>query len=239
MVDDWMQKVKELIWKYSHPEITDLQKNKAVENLCSHITMYLKDQQESLKKHSWSEEQYEKVKKKYDVYSLIQYLHEHLMNCRDEVRSCLLSIVDKTRMDNDVVKKYIEIYRKIKKEEIILTPEDRIVILSPFAEESFLKRIPSLESREHCFVYNDKVRSCIFHETMAYCLFQFLSIEGNTSYLFKCSNCGDLILRKTRRQEKSGNYFCSDKCRLHVSNRRRIESGEHARYKREKGYYKY
>lgn len=68
----------------------------------------------------------------------------------------------------------------------------------------------------------------------AYSLTEFI-IKNDRRKIRKCINCKMFYISKTSRDSK----FCSDKCRLGFHNRKRIESGEHARYKREKGYYKY
>ena len=70
----------------------------------------------------------------------------------------------------------------------------------------------------------------LFEEIISYCLLEFLLADENTNYLHMCQNCDNYFIGKTLRAQK----FCDDKCRLGHHNRRRIESGEHAAYKRKK-----
>lgn len=65
---------------------------------------------------------------------------------------------------------------------------------------------------------------------LAYCIVEFFRVEKSIKYIGKCMECGDYFIRERLNNKK----FCSDKCRLTLNNRRRIESGEHREYKRKK-----
>lgn len=69
---------------------------------------------------------------------------------------------------------------------------------------------------------------------IAFCLFEFFRDENNQKYLKKCANCHKFFLRKTLRDEKTENRFCSPKCKRDFHNQLNIESGKHAEYKRKK-----
>ena len=69
------------------------------------------------------------------------------------------------------------------------------------------------------------------------CVIKVFSNERNVRLLNKCENekCRQYFFAKrAKKKGEGGNRFCSDKCRLDFHNRKRIESGEHAAYKRRK-----
>lgn len=68
-----------------------------------------------------------------------------------------------------------------------------------------------------------------YDQVLAYCLITFIESERNRKLIHKCRMCRNFFLSKKLGEHK----FCSKKCRLSFHNRKRIESGEHARYKRE------
>jgi len=66
-------------------------------------------------------------------------------------------------------------------------------------------------------------------------LVEFILNHG-VEKLKKCRMCKRYFISKTRRSS----HYCSDKCKRDFNNRKRIKSGEHAAYMREKrseGYY--
>jgi len=65
---------------------------------------------------------------------------------------------------------------------------------------------------------------------LAYLIGEILKIDGGMKYIGKCLECKKYFSRSRLNEKK----YCSDKCRLTLNNRRRIESGEHAEYKRQK-----
>ena len=64
---------------------------------------------------------------------------------------------------------------------------------------------------------------------ISFLLINFLKLPNSVNLINRCHECDDIYIeiKKTKNRR-----FCSDKCRLAWNNRRRIESGEHARYKR-------
>lgn len=79
-------------------------------------------------------------------------------------------------------------------------------------------------------------RRFYFEDALTYCVVKFFSNERNAKLVHKCENpeCARFFVAKRVKQKGKGIKFCSTKCRLDVSNRRRIESGEHRDYKRKK-----
>jgi hypothetical protein len=61
-------------------------------------------------------------------------------------------------------------------------------------------------------------------------LFKFLQLPNCVKLINECNECGAVYISKTVRNSK----YCSDKCRMGFHNKRRIESGEHAAYKRQR-----
>jgi len=108
---------------------------------------------------------------------------------------------------------------------IILNEDDHFDKILLLRFEDFHERPDS----NYKYRFNDFLRKII-----SYSLVEFL-INENRKKLKRCEKCKIFYISKTKRESK----YCSDKCRLSIHNKRRIESGEHARYKKEKGYYKY
>ena len=65
---------------------------------------------------------------------------------------------------------------------------------------------------------------------ISYCLIEFLQEPRAKDYLGQCQECRKYFIATRLNDQK----FCSKKCRLDSHNRKRIESGEHARYKRDR-----
>jgi endogenous inhibitor of DNA gyrase (YacG/DUF329 family) len=70
-------------------------------------------------------------------------------------------------------------------------------------------------------------------EMSIYSLANYLEYDDRRK-IKKCPNCYKYYVRRRLKEEKSGNYFCSAKCRLSWHNEKRIKSGAHAEYKRKK-----
>lgn len=65
---------------------------------------------------------------------------------------------------------------------------------------------------------------------VAYLVIRFFKIQKNRQLIHQCHECKKYFIAKTLRKQ----MYCQDKCRLDWHNRERIESGEHAEYKRKK-----
>ena len=79
------------------------------------------------------------------------------------------------------------------------------------------------------------LRNRPFVDIITHCVIKLFSDDRNLKLLHKCENekCSKFFLAKRAKKKGSGGIrFCSDKCRLNFHNRIRIESGEHAAYKR-------
>ncbi len=68
------------------------------------------------------------------------------------------------------------------------------------------------------------------NKDLRFFLVEFLLEPENHKYLKKCEWCEQFYIAEKLNKRK----FCSGKCKSHLHNQRRIESGAHARYKREK-----
>lgn len=64
---------------------------------------------------------------------------------------------------------------------------------------------------------------------VGYSLLEFL-LHNDRRKLNYCDECDNVYISKSIRKQR----FCSDRCRLAWHNRKRIKSGEHAKYKRKK-----
>lgn len=76
-----------------------------------------------------------------------------------------------------------------------------------------------------------------FYDFITYCVIKLLSDERSIQLIHRCENpiCNKFFLSKRAKKKGPGGIrFCSDKCRLNFHNKIRIESGEHAAYKRRK-----
>jgi hypothetical protein len=74
-----------------------------------------------------------------------------------------------------------------------------------------------------------------FWDVLNYCVVKFASDERSLKLFYKCEGekCGKYFFAKrVKKRGKGGIRFCSSKCRLDFHNRKRIETGAHAAYKR-------
>lgn len=74
-------------------------------------------------------------------------------------------------------------------------------------------------------------------DVITYCVIKVFSKERNVRLLYKCENkkCRQYFFAKRAKKKGEGGLkFCSKECRQDFNNRKRIESGEHAAYKRRK-----
>ena len=67
------------------------------------------------------------------------------------------------------------------------------------------------------------------YRVIAYCVVTFLESAETRKRLGICKECGNLFFA-----ERIGKIYCKPPCRMKHNNRKRIESGEHAKYKRER-----
>jgi hypothetical protein len=118
--------------------------------------------------------------------------------------------------------------KKILQQETVITKNNNNL----FLKEVFVWR-PDMPTG-----FSGKCSKSAFHDSIrcfvANSLLSFL-MNDDRRKLKTCQECKKFYCVKTLHKSK----YCSTTCRLAYHNRIRKESGEHARYKREKGYYKY
>lgn len=102
--------------------------------------------------------------------------------------------------------------------------DGKLITAFSYDEDDFYLWIDGYGGRNWSFVYKD-----LASYILCFCMVEFLRDHENINRLNKCTRCGQYFIQL----KKGKKIFCSDKCRLAFHNRKRIESGEHAKYKRE------
>jgi len=96
--------------------------------------------------------------------------------------------------------------------------------ISPLKDSNTWSKGPN-DKYPYKHTFNEYLRSFI-----AYSLENFLLSEDRRK-INKCEACNHFYIKKTLRKNER---FCCDKCRMAHHNQKRIISGEHAKYKRER-----
>ena len=103
---------------------------------------------------------------------------------------------------------------------LVITGDNRLNREPVITEDTYL----GLDTKDHGFW------ETLLRQHLAYFFIEYLKSENSVQCLRQCKECNKFFVSKTKRPQK----YCSDKCRLSHHNKKRIESGEHAAYKRKK-----
>jgi hypothetical protein len=152
------------------------------------------------------------------------YVAIEIAELRHQLKDLLQEIVSGRRYDDiPGIEIYASIYNNLPREKVIV-------------REFELGQISQVNEEDYLEIRWPKEWITRFQKDIAYCLVEFLNSDENRNYIGKCLNCEKHYI-KTRLDMKNPQKFCrynGDDCRTAYNNRRRIESGEAAEYKRKK-----
>ncbi len=152
-------------------------------------------------------------------YDQIKKLHENLKKFQLNYKR-MLSEITRQKNIKDIPEFTILLnrYNKWQRNILFISDDNLLIERPPGGEKTYLQeRAP------------DK-----WYETMAkhlsYVLIEFFRIKDSYKSIKICDECRNFYISKIIRPQR----FCSSKCRLKWNNRKRIKSGEHKEYKRQK-----
>jgi hypothetical protein len=136
-------------------------------------------------------------------------LHERIQAQQEAVRKILVALIHGRPIKNDyrlsdpkpgyILSKYLKIYNEMPKYIVEIGQQDSLEKLYPIRDKDYFSINLPLEWLDR--IEND----------LAYCLIEFLMIEGYRKWIYTCDNCIGFYVPKILYTRD--HYFCSDKCR--------------------------
>jgi hypothetical protein len=164
-----------------------------------------------------------------DIKITISSLQEELRELFEKILQHKIYIEDDTVLEEPLIR-FLNIYNSEKMTKFIFD-ENGILIEVPNFDEKDL-----LDLNEAIPITGFPSTYIHFERLLGYSFIAFIKSINNRAYLGKCLNCEKHFI-KTKLDMKNPQKFCrynGDDCRNAYNNRRRIESGEAAEYKRKK-----
>jgi hypothetical protein len=180
-------------------------------------------------KNTLSKKRYQQMIDVSEYYDGLLSEHAYIDLTKERLKRCLTLLIGGKNEDLQVLRElldqYATTYNEIAKEEASVTRLGEINFTNYFDSVFYIQRFGVLPELSFEDYYNQPV---------SYCLIEFMKDSQNVKHLKQCSKCNNVFIRDTLRIERTGRYFCSDKCRLNFHNEINIKSGKHAEYKRKK-----
>ncbi|PQP33234.1 hypothetical protein C6A36_00350 [Desulfobacteraceae bacterium SEEP-SAG10] len=172
-----------------------------------------------------SKERYSEIKSQAKNYQLILAIHKQINELHNRLKRTLNEIVKTKKIyGNDGYQNFLSSYRTYCRLDIKLLPDDTFCNIADFMEEDYYLKGQENHGFRKTFAY--------LTEPIPFFLVEFFKQPKNKELIHICDNCGNFYISQSIRKQR----FCSDKCRLAWHNRKRIESGEHRKYKRDRKY---
>ncbi len=162
-----------------------------------------------------------RVEELYDIskkYQEVFDLHKKIKKIQKAYRDILESIIEGSPLNeisqlDEFIKGYYD------------GPTTKLSI-----DDDCLMQIPSINENNYLKIESIRGWGHTLQSELAYVIVRYFFDSQSRKFLRKCEECRKFYVSKTLARSK----YCTAKCRLAFHNRKRIESGEHARYKRER-----
>jgi len=152
--------------------------------------------------------------------------HRDIEQVQDEIKETISLILKGENLHSSgVLDNALDNYNECIMPQLTLNSDDTL-----FFESHIIEDLKKYAVRRDVFGDSDRSVLLFYAQVVRYCFIEFIRDKENRESIKSCDNCSKGYIAKTKRKQR----FCSKKCRLTWHNRKRIESGEHARYKRER-----
>jgi len=178
---------------------------------------------------SMPQERYDEILSIFNQSGKINDGHCQIASFQEDLKLLLAGLARKRNLSQSkIIREFIKDYSHFLSPKLEISEDGIIIEAFPLKQDSFLEELkltygsPVPSSSD----WHEKYISFMFN-----CLIKLLISKKNIQLIKLCIKCQKFYFAKTLRKEQR---FCSKKCRLDSHNRRRIDSGEHAKYKRER-----
>lgn len=185
------------------------------------------------RKKTISKARFEEIRIMSDGYLASVRWHRHFNQMTNQMASCLNNVMRKEKYNSSsIVNSLMNIFNHTNKPAIYISDSNEISENPLVSETDFFnhtnRKWIEYEASGDDPPYGDCFCEC--HKVIAHSFINLFRNPANRIFVKRCPICDRFFLSKTIRESK----YCTDKCRLSFHNKKRIESGEHASYKRNK-----